>query len=130
MFRHAGGERSALARQATQPLISPEPAKEQKRARELLKRKKQAADRTVVLCAAGVALVTGALGAVFLGGHVQLAREAHRSVLASEMLNQQLERSRLLGNAQARDITPTFISQKAGQLGMVRPDERDAIVVQ
>lgn len=124
--------RSGLARKLTQPAPSPGPSEAEKREIRRLERKLQrkAAHRAVMQHVAGIAIVGGIVGAVFLGGHVQLAREAQRSVVVTEMLNQQLERSRSLRNRQATDVTPTTINQKAGGQGMVRPDERETIVME
>ncbi len=130
MFAYGGGERSGLARKLAEPARSPKPGQDEERQREKLRRKaRQEAHRTAVQYAFAVATVAGLVGAVFLGGHVELARQAQRSVIVSEMLNQQVERSRILTNAQARDITPSTISQKAGLVGMVHPEESDTIIV-
>jgi hypothetical protein len=130
MFRQSGGAHLAHARQLTQPVTSPGSVRDDRRSVELARRKKrEAAHAVVVQYSIGVALVAGVMGAILLGGHVELARQAQRSVIVNEMLCQQVERARLLGNAQARDVTPTSISQRADRIGMVHPDERDTIVM-
>jgi hypothetical protein len=124
MFSLAVGERAAYAK----PERIPDPTRVE-RTSPGQHWDRRVVHRVAVQCAATIGILSGLVGAVFLGGHVLLAREAQRSVRVSEMLNQQLERSRILRNTQARDITPTSISQKAGMVGMVHPDERDSIIV-
>jgi len=127
-FGYISAERTALAKPLTQPLPTPGPARQDQKKREMLKLRQQR-HRSVLQHAAGLVIVVGAMGAAFLYGHVQLAREAQRSVIVSDMLNQEVEKSRLLGNAQARDVTPTSINRKATIVGMVHPEERDSIVL-
>jgi hypothetical protein len=67
------------------------------------------------------------IGFGFLNGHIELAREAHRSILVSQDLNQAIDMDHAMQNRKARIITPTTIGQKAIAIGMTHPDDPDVI---
>lgn len=127
---YSSGSQAVRAQSQTQPL-APETLPSRKKTRELSPRIKarEAAHRSVIQHTVGVLSVAGIIGIAFLGGHMQLAYEAHRSATVSQRLNQAVEMSHYWQNRHAKTITPAAINQRASAAGMERPDEHDTIMM-
>jgi hypothetical protein len=85
--------------------------------------------RAIVQCAVAGAGLCMLVGGAQLGGHIMLANEGHKSRETKNHLAERMDESRYWQNRRAHELTPEAIGQKAAAIHMIRPDDRDTIVV-